>query len=66
MTGSSRGEVVAVASVEGVVFEALLSLRTSVGASEKEVWERGIDKPTACEGRVIGEILSAAGVRLPC
>jgi hypothetical protein len=28
------------------VFDALLSLRTSVGASEKEVWERGIDKPT--------------------
>jgi len=66
MTGSSRREVVVVVSFEGSVFDALLSLRTSVGASEKEVWERGIDKPTACEGTVMGEILSAAGVRLPC
>lgn len=54
--GSSRGKVLLVVLFVGSVFDALLSLRTSVGASEKEVWERGIDKPTACEGTVMGEI----------
>ena len=54
--GSSRGKVLLVVLFVGSVFDALLSLRTSVGASEKEVWERGIDKPTACEGAVMGEI----------
>jgi hypothetical protein len=43
MTGSSRIDVVAFV---GSVFDPLLSLRTSVGASEKEVCERGIDRPT--------------------
>lgn len=33
------------ALVVGEVFDPLLLLRTSVGASEKEVWERGIAKP---------------------
>jgi hypothetical protein len=66
MTGSSRGKVVVVVEFVGSVFDALLSLRTSVGASEKEVWERGIDKPSACGEAAMGETLSAAGVRLPC
>jgi hypothetical protein len=54
--GSSRGTVLLVVLFVGSVFDALLSLRTSVGASEKEVWERGIDRPTACEETVMGEI----------
>lgn len=65
--GSSRGGVVLVAIFVADVFDALLSRRTSVGASEKEVWERGIDKPLLiCEDTLMGETRPAWGVLLPC
>jgi hypothetical protein len=58
-TGSSRWGVVLVALFVSELFDPLLLLRTRVGASEKEVWERGMVKPIwACEGTVMGEIRS--------
>lgn len=65
--GSSRGGIVLVAIFVVELFDALLSLRTSVEASEKEVWERSIDKLLlTCEGTLIGETRPAWGVLLPC
>lgn len=46
--------------------EELLLLRTSVGASEKDVWDRGISAAWyAGPGTVIGEALPACGVCRP-
>lgn len=56
-TGGSPlcGEAFAVAFAE--LFDELLLLRTSVGASEKDVCDRGISEPKcACGGVVIGEV----------
>lgn len=49
------------------LWEELLLLRTRVGASEKEVWDRGISAPCryAGPGTVTGDIHSVCGVCRP-